>query len=124
MNKAKEDNVEPEYITHAEKLLGQMQGNIKARETLQMLIDYPQREYPENEELDPKNKKKVPAKKKKKKDTFPTPEWAEDLTAVTDKVKLMNELVADRVNLKLNDEFLGKVKEEMDRFKKEISFRR
>lgn len=89
-----------------------------------MLIDYPHREYPENEELDPKNKKKVPAKKKKKKDTFPTPEWAEDLTAVTDKVKLMNDLVADRANLKLNDEFLGKVKEEMDRFKKEISFRR
>lgn len=36
----------------------------------------------------------------------------------------MNELVADRVNLKLNDEFLGKVKEELDRFKKEIAFRK
>lgn len=34
VNKAKEDNVEGEYIVHAEKLLGQMQGNIKARETL------------------------------------------------------------------------------------------
>lgn len=36
----------------------------------------------------------------------------------------MNELVADRVNLKLNDEFLAKVKEELDRFKKEISHRK
>lgn len=44
-----------------------------------MLVDYPHREYPDPEELDPKNKKKAPPKKKKKKDTFPTPEWAEDL---------------------------------------------
>jgi hypothetical protein len=33
-----------------------MSGNIKARETLQMLADYPQREYPPEEETDPKKK--------------------------------------------------------------------
>ena len=44
-----------------------MSGNIKARETLQMLLDYPEREYPEVEEIDPKKKdKKAPVKKKKK----------------------------------------------------------
>ena len=58
-----------------------MQGNIKAHETLTMLIDYPPREYPEPEELDPKKKdKKAPPKKKKRKEPpFPYPSWAEDL---------------------------------------------
>ena len=40
-----------------------MSGNIKAREILQMLLDYPQREYPEMEIFDPKKKKGAPAKK-------------------------------------------------------------
>lgn len=48
-----------------------MSGNIKAREILQMLLDYPEREYPEMEVFDPKKKKgAAPAKKeevKKKK---------------------------------------------------------
>ena len=44
-----------------------MRGNIKARETLQMLLEYPTRIYPEPEEIDPKKKdKKAPPKKKKK----------------------------------------------------------
>lgn len=48
-----------------------------------MLADYPQREYPPPEDLDPKNKKaKPPPKKKKKQPAFPTPEWAEELSAV------------------------------------------
>lgn len=34
-----------------------MNGNIKAREILQMLLDYPEREYPEIEIVDPKKKK-------------------------------------------------------------------
>lgn len=61
-----------------------MEGNIKARETLKMLVDYPIREYPAEEELDPKNKNKKapPPKKKKKKDNFDTPAWAIELTAV------------------------------------------
>ena len=88
-----------------------------------MLIDYPIREYPEPEDLDPKNKKK-PVKKKKKKDNFPTPEWAEELSAVQDKVKEMQELANDKVNLKLNEEFLVNFKEQMDRFKKEIGYRK
>lgn len=71
-----------------------MNGNIKARETLEMLLAYPEREYPEPEELDPKKKdKKAPPKKKKKsKDAFPTPEWAEELTAVIQKVEEMRKL--------------------------------
>lgn len=103
-----------------------MSGNIKARETLQMLLDYPEREYPEPEEIDPKKKdKKAPPKKKKKKaDNFPTPEWAEELDAVIKKVNEMQTLVQDRENLKLDDEFIGRVTEQLQRFKKEIKFRK
>ena len=61
-----------------------MKGNIRARETLKMLVDYPIREYPEAEEIDPKKKgaKAPPPKKKKKKDNFDTPAWATELVDV------------------------------------------
>lgn len=66
-----------------------MSGNIKAREILQMLLDYPEREYPVVEPVDPKKKKVVKAnekekkkKKKKKEPPFPIPEWATELEAV------------------------------------------
>lgn len=48
-----------------------MKGNIKARETLQLLIDYPEREFPEPDDPNDKNnknKKQAPPKKKKKKE--------------------------------------------------------
>jgi hypothetical protein len=50
-----------------------------------MLLAYPEREYPEPEEIDPKKKDKgkPPKKKKKSKDVFPTPGWAEELTALS-----------------------------------------
>ena len=85
-----------------------MGGNIRARETLKMLLDYPEREYPEPEDPNDKKKdKKAPPKKKKKKEpAFPTPEWAEDLEAVVKKKKEMEELKADRENLKLDDSFI------------------
>lgn len=87
-----------------------MKGNIKARETLQLLIDYPEREFPEPDDPNDKNnknKKQAPPKKKKKKEPqFPTPAWAEELDAVVLKVKEMGELAQDRVNLKLDDSFI------------------
>jgi hypothetical protein len=57
-----------------------------------MLLDYPEREYPEPEDPNDKkkDKKKDPPKKKRKKEpAFPTPEWALELDAVTNKVKQM-----------------------------------
>jgi hypothetical protein len=62
-----------------------MSGNITARETLEMLAGYPERDYPEPEDPNSKdkNKKGAPPKKKKKKEPpFPLPEWAEDLNDV------------------------------------------
>jgi hypothetical protein len=94
-----------------------MSGNIKARETLKDLQDYPIREYPEPEEVDPKNKGKKapppppPKKKKKKEPAFPTPEWALELDAVVAKVKQMETLEQDKVNLKLDEDFCAQVKE-------------
>ena len=79
-----------------------MNGNIKAREILQMLLDYPEREYPEVEVVDPKKKKSVKKeeekkkkKKKKKEPPFPIPEWAGELDALIQQVHNMENLVAD-----------------------------
>lgn len=91
-----------------------------------MLLEYPIRIYPEPEEIDPKKKdKKAPPKKKKKvKDNFTTPTWAEELKAVIEKVSEMRNLAQDKINLKLSDEFITKVDDELSRFKKEINYRK
>lgn len=89
-----------------------------------MLLDYPERVYPEPEDPNDKKKNKAPPKKKKKKDTFPTPDWAVELDAVVAKVKSMEQLAADKVNLKLDDDFCKQVHEQLQRFKKEIAFRK
>jgi len=78
-------------MERAEKLSIQMSGNIKARDILNMMLDYPEREYPEVEIIDPKKKKaavkkeedkKKKPKKKRKEPPFPIPEWANELEAV------------------------------------------
>lgn len=58
IEKAQDTNVANQYREQAEKISQQMSGNIKAREILQMLLDYPEREYPEMEIWDPKKKGK------------------------------------------------------------------
>ncbi len=90
IEKAQDTNVAQQYREQAEKISQQMSGSIKAREILQMLLDYPEREYPEMEVFDPKKKGKqappkkeeVKKKKKKKEPPFPTPDWALELDAV------------------------------------------
>ena len=112
IEKAQENSVAQSYRDHAEKLSQQMTGNIKAREILQMLLDYPEREYPVPEPVDPKKKKakadeKEKKKKKKKKEPpFPIPEWATELEAVIQQVHNMENLLADWENLQLNTEFI------------------
>ena len=76
-----------------------MSGNIKAREILEMLQDYPERVYPDPPPLDAKGKpikqkedKKKPKKRKKKEPPFPIPEWATELDAVQQQVKLIEGL--------------------------------
>lgn len=77
-----------------------------------MLVDYPEREYPEPEDPNDKKKdKKAPPKKKKKGPPFPTPPWAEEINEVEKKVSLMRKLAGDRVNLKLDDGFITNVNE-------------
>ena len=76
-----------------------------------MLLDYPEREYPVVEVVDPKKKKskkeeEKKKKKKKKEPPFPTPEWATELEAVIAQVKNMENLMADAENLQLAPEFI------------------
>ena len=85
INDAKKNAVEGEYISEAEKLTGQMSGNIESRHIMSMFLDYPDREWPEEEVVDPKKKadKNKAKPKKKKKVVQPTyPEWGEDLDNV------------------------------------------
>jgi hypothetical protein len=95
-----------------------------------MLLDYPEREYPVEEIVDPKKKavkkddKEKKKKKKKKEPAFPTPDWATELEEVVLKVESMHSLVTDAENLGLEVEFVQKVTQQLQRFKKEINFRK
>lgn len=127
IDNAKQNQVETEYVAHAETLTSQMAGNIKARETLEMLRGYPERDYPEPEDPNLKEKGKkgqVQKKKKKKEPPFPVPDWAEDLNDVIKKVDSMRQLSNDKSNLKLTPEFITRVDDQLTRFKKEISYRK
>ncbi len=89
------------------------------------MFDYPPREYPEPEPLDAKGKplKKDPKAKpvkKKKGPPFPTPDWAMELDAVVQKVKLIEGLIAQAENLYLEKTFLADCDAVLKRFKKEI----
>jgi hypothetical protein len=57
IDSAGKNSVEEIYIKNAEVFQKQMSENIQAREILQMFLDYPVREYPEVEVVDPKKKK-------------------------------------------------------------------
>jgi len=111
INDAKKNAVEGVYVAEAEKLTGQMSGNIESRHILSMFMDYPEREWPEEEVNDPKKKADKKAKpKKKKKQVQPNyPEWGEDLDNVRQTVDKMRKLIADKVNLKLDDSFVQEV---------------
>ena len=65
-----------------------------------------------------------PKKRKKKEPPFPTPDWAEELNSVIDKVKEMEKLSSDKINLKLDDSFIQDVNTQLQRFKKEIAYRK
>ena len=67
INDAKKNAVENQYVAEAEKLTGQMSGNIESRHILSMFMEYPEREWPEEEVVDPKKKADKKAKPKKKK---------------------------------------------------------
>lgn len=104
-----------------------MQGNLKAREVLKMLQDYPIREYPEPEETDPKKKAKEDPKKKKRKKKeppFPYPTWAEELSEVEQTIKMINQLIKNAEDLQLSPEFMQDSKEQLARFKQEVGFRK
>jgi hypothetical protein len=126
IDNATENQVEKDYIENASELTSQMSGNIKARETLQMLLDYPIREYPEAEDPNDKKSKdkKAPPKKKKKEPPFPLPDWAEELDEVVKKYKEMEQLAQKKDLLKLDDAFIVKTNEQLQRFKKEIAYRK
>ena len=126
---AKATGVASMYTDKADINSDKMSRNIRAREILDLLEQYPPREYPEEPEPDPKNKGKAapppPKKKKKKKEPpFPMPEWAKELQTVIDEVNNLKTLLGDKANLELTDEFESRCGVMFERFKKEIAFRK
>jgi hypothetical protein len=131
IQRAKATGVASQYTDTADIYSDKMSRNIRSREILDLLEEYPPREYPEEPEPDPKNKgKKAPPppppkkKRKKKEPPFPMPEWAKELTTVTDEVNNLKTLLGDKDNLELDNDFEGRCNLMFDRFKKEISFRK
>jgi len=129
--KSKSTEVSSTYTDKSDIYLDKMKRNIRAREILELLETYPPRAYPEVEEPDPKNKNKKAAdppkkkKKKKKEPPFPMPDWALDLDTLKSEVDSLKELLVDRENLELPDEFQERTEEQFVRFyKKEIPFRK
>ena len=118
-------------MSHANGVCSKMEDNITARNTLQLLLDYPIREYPEPEPLDAKGKpikqkedKKKPKKKKKKEPNFPLPAWATELEDVQKTVKKISDLASRAEELNLEKAFLEQVDEQLKRFKQEIFYRK
>ena len=116
IDKATKHNVEQSYMSQANSLCSKMGDNIDARETLQLLLDYPEREYPEPDPVDAKGKpikqkedKKKPKKRKKKEPPFPMPGWATEIEAVVKKVKHISDLAARAEELNLEPAFLEQV---------------
>jgi len=56
VNNAKNFNVEAKYVNLGEEIIEKMQLNIGARDVLELLCEYPIREYPKPEDNDPKKK--------------------------------------------------------------------
>lgn len=127
---AKKCNVDKRYIEKGESLAEKMRQNIVAKEIMDLFIEYPIREYPVIEVVDPKSKNKAkpkspPKKKKKKKEPpFLVPDWAKDIDVVASKVEELKICVNNSSENGLPEDFCSKAKEQLARFDKEIPFRR
>ena len=127
--KCEEVGVSKEYMEQATELGERMSGNLQARAILGKFEDYPEREYPVEEVIDPKKKaapKKEEAKpkRKKKEPPFLYPSWGTELISVIKEVDTINGLLRKSETIELDEPFLEKINLQLARFKKEINFRK
>jgi hypothetical protein len=133
---AAKNGVAQEYIDSAKELSEKMQRNINAHYILRLFLDYPMREYPEPEVVDPRKRgakappkpatpdpKKAAPKKKKKEPKFIVPDWAEETPSLQAQVEALDKLIKEAAVLELNEDFLAQAKENLIRMRKEIRFR-
>ena len=72
-----------------------------------------------------KKEVKPPAKGKKKKEVpFPTPEWAKELKSVTEKYVELKNFMNSAADIGLDSMFIAQSKTVLQRFDKEIKFRK
>lgn len=128
IQQAEDNKVAPEYIESAKELSQKMQENINAHYILRLFLDYPMREYPEPEPVDPKKRnqpqqKALPPKKKKKEPKLVIPDWASEIKGLIAQVESLEKLIKKANDIELNTDFLDQAKENLTRMRKEIKFR-
>lgn len=86
LQKALDEKLDAVYTDQGQELHTKMSKRLKFKDILNDFKDYPLREYPEEEVIDPKTKKPIKKKpepvkktKKQKKIVFVIPEWAKQL---------------------------------------------
>ena len=130
IGKGEEFTVAGEYIENARIIRNKIQDNLDAHYILERFIEYPLREYPEVEVIDPKKRgpvkaeeKKAPPKKKKKEPKFNIPEWATGIPDLIKEVESLERLMRKAEEIMLSPQFLADAKENIIRMRKEIRFR-
>jgi len=134
-------NVASKYAQDADLMLDKMKRNIKAKDLLKGFLDYPLREwYPQPYYLDIKTHKPMDAatrkpldpkllippkpKKGKKAPKFVLPDWALATLELGNRIKQLEELLTQKDEILLDEEFLAKSAEQLERLKKEHKYRR
>jgi hypothetical protein len=139
--KALELGVVEKYALDANVMLDKMKRNIKAKDVLKGFFDYPIREwYPPAYYLDIKTHKPMDSstkkpidpkllippkpKKGKKAPKFVLPEWALVTVELGNRLKQLDELLTQKDEILLDQEFLTKSAEQLERLRKEWKYRK
>jgi hypothetical protein len=139
--KALEFGVAEKYAQDADIMLDKMKRNIKANDLLKGFLEYPIREwYPPAYYLDIKTHKPMDSqtkkpmdpkllippkpKKGKKAPKWILPDWALVNLELGNRLKHIEELIAQKGEILLDQEFLTKSAEQIDRLKKEWKYRK
>lgn len=108
---------------------------MNAHYILRLFLDYPLREYPEPEIIDPSKRevnsppkaptpdpKKALSRKKKKEPKCMIPDWPEETSSLHAQMNALDKPIKEAEVLELNEDFLAHAKENLIRMRKEIRF--
>jgi len=98
-----------------------MNATIDTRSILKNLLEYPEREFPEETAVDSRKKPTTPKNKKKKNEQrIDIPAWAADLPDMRTEIDKIDDLIKRQNELDIPDELVKQATEQIKRMKKEI----